>query len=84
MYRTKGLGVAYQDTVSLSVLSALLPFPRLFFFFFFFFSSLFRCRLRRKPRTVLRLASIFPIFPAHRIMRFVQLPLHVLNYVRSL
>lgn len=83
MYGTKGLGVAYQDTVSLSVLSALLPFPRLFFFFLFL-SSLFRCRLRRKPRTVLRLASIFPIFPAHRIMRFVQLPLHVLNYVRSL
>lgn len=81
MYRTKGLGVAYQDTVSLCPLrSPSIPPP----LFFFFFSSLFRCRLRRKPRTVLRLASIFPIFPAHRIMRFVQLPLHVLNYVRSL
>lgn len=82
MYGTKGLGVAYQDTVSLSLSSSLsFHSPASFFFFF---SSLFRCRLRRKPRTVLRLASIFPIFPAHRIMRFVQLPLHVLNYVRSL
>lgn len=40
------------------------------FFFFFFFSSLFRCRLRRKPRTVLRLASIFPYLsrPPHHAL----------------
>jgi len=35
---------------------------------FFLFSSLFRCRLRRKPRTVLRHGSISPIFPAYRII----------------
>lgn len=68
MYRTKGLGVAYQDTVSLCPLrSPSIPPP---LFFFFFFSSLFRCRLRRKPRTVLRLASIFPYLsrPPHHAL----------------
>lgn len=49
MYRTKGLGVAYQDTVSLS--SSLFPSRSLFSLS----SPLFRCRLRHKPRTVLRL-----------------------------
>lgn len=64
MYRTKGLGVAYQDTVSLS--SSLFP-SRLFSLS----SPLFRCRLRHKPRTVLRLLY-FPYLsrpPHHALCR---------------
>lgn len=55
MYRTKGLGVAYQDIVS-----ALLLFFHPASFFFILLSSFFRCR---EPRTVLLLSLPFSPSP---------------------